>query len=224
MNQNTKIKRNIYLKIILLEIILVISMRFLVPVLANYPPYSEEHSFQLQFELITHNMQYVLLGVSAVFIHIFFINRLFKKIFIYMKKNPSQVSREEAELIRQDCFKIRPKIALIQLILLILILSSLFVLMDMTITLIVKFTLMYFTFFLSAAIISSLLIRADIDKIVMSTYRINEDVVLNFKRGTFYKSLLFGLIPFLIVIIIALTMFGYARVSEEKGNSRILLL
>ena len=36
----------IYFKIILIEIILAFVMNFLVPILANYPPHSEESAFQ----------------------------------------------------------------------------------------------------------------------------------------------------------------------------------
>ena len=51
------IKRNIYGKLIMLEIVVTMLMSFLVPKLSNYPPNSENMEFQKQIEPITHNMQ-----------------------------------------------------------------------------------------------------------------------------------------------------------------------
>ena len=65
-----KIKRNIYIKLILMEIGATVLMRFLMPLLANYPPDSEVPEFQTLIEPLTHTMQYVILGSLGVLLYI----------------------------------------------------------------------------------------------------------------------------------------------------------
>ena len=65
-----KIKFNIYAKIIFLEIIVLCIMRFLVPVLLNYPPMSEDKIFQSQIEPLSHTAQYLLLGAIGIIAYI----------------------------------------------------------------------------------------------------------------------------------------------------------
>ena len=42
------LKLRIYSKLLLLEVAVIVLMRFLIPVLSNYPPYSEAIDFQLK--------------------------------------------------------------------------------------------------------------------------------------------------------------------------------
>ena len=79
------IKRNIYGKLILLEVVVTMLMSFLVPKLSNYPPNSENMEFQKQIEPLTHNMQYLLLGSLGIILYIFFVRFILKDVFKYNK-------------------------------------------------------------------------------------------------------------------------------------------
>ena len=65
-----------------------------------------------------------------------------------------------------------------------------------------KFLLIYFAFFTVIAIISTSLIKSDLDNIIKSTYKINSNYKKVEKSGQFYIGLLSNLLPFFLVIII----------------------
>ena len=79
-----KIKFNIYAKIIFLEIIVLCIMRFLVPVLLNYPPMSEDKIFQSQIEPLSHTAQYLLLGAIGIIAYILCLSIFCSNIFKYL--------------------------------------------------------------------------------------------------------------------------------------------
>ncbi len=215
-----KTKLNIYLKIILVEIAVAFGMRYLVPILATYPPFSEEHHFQSLIEPFTHEVQYIALGLLGVIIHIVLIRIIFKDVFKYIDSKNKSSSKHDLNRIRKTCFNITPKLYLIQFLLLVLLLATLFLTVEISLNLMFKLLLIYFSFFIAAASLSNILIQSDLNIIIKSTYANNEiGAVLDFKKGQFYRNIMISLLPFLVVIIIALILIGYSSSSVEKGNS-----
>lgn len=214
--KNLKIR--IYSKLIFVEIAVISIMRFLLPVLANYPPYSETPSFQLKVETLTHNAQYVLLGVIAITLHLIFINIFFKSIFNYLKKNPEETTIEETNKIRQECYNIPKKLIIIQLVLLSLMLVVLFTMVEMSISLFIKFLLIYFSFFTAVWVISIVLIKKDLNKIIELTYSRYKKYEMPDNNTKFYKTLIYNLMPLFIAVIVNVTLFGYASTTERMGE------
>ena len=222
--QKTNVKRikfNIYAKIIVLEVVVLCIMRFFVPVLLNYPPMSEESVFQSQIEPISHTAQYILLGTTGIIAYILCLSIFCSKIFKYLDlyaKDKSRISKKLIEKVRQDCFSIPRKIVIVQVLLIILVLFMLFFMMNASIQICFKFLLIYFTFFTVIAIISSILIKQDLDVIIKSTYNIDKDYSDFKKASKFSMNLLFNLVPFFLVIIITISLLGYAKVSSSIGE------
>ena len=94
----------------------------------------------------------------------------------------------------------------------------LFVMMKANIKICFKFLLIYFAFFTVIAIISTSLIKSDLDNIIKSTYKINSNYKKVEKSGKFYIGLLSNLLPFFLVIIITISLLGYAKVSSAIGE------
>ncbi|MDO5555630.1 MAG: HAMP domain-containing sensor histidine kinase [Clostridia bacterium] len=212
------IKFKIYAKLIIVEIIVLIAMRFLVPILANYPPYSEISHFQLKVEMITHDVQYLFLGLLAVSLHLIFINVFFKNIFKYLKRDTKDTTLEETKKIRKQCYAIPKKLITIQLILLVLMLLILFTMVDMSFALCVKFLLIYFSFFMATWVISIVLIKKDLNKIIEYTYNNYTEYEMPDKKTMFYKTLIYNLFPLFIVVIVGITLFGYATTTDKVGE------
>lgn len=213
------LKLRIYSKLLLLEVAVIVLMRFLIPVLSNYPPYSEAIDFQLKIEVLTHDQQYILLGIFALLLQTFFIKIFFSDIFKYIKKDPKDVTIKETEQVRFQCYKIPKKLFFVQTILLGIVLCMLFSMVQISIILCIKFLLIYFSFFTASWVISMVLIRSDLNAIIESTYTINKNVTSFGKKTKFYKNLLLNLIPFFIFIMITISLLGYSKVTEQNGEN-----
>lgn len=212
------IKRNIYGKLILLEIAVVTLMKVLVPKLSNYPPNSENPAFQKLIEPISHNMQYLLLGSFGIILYVIFVSILLHRVFKYISKDKKDVSFEELQSVRHDCFNFPKKIIFVQLAVIIIVLIILFNSMTLDLHLILKFLLIYFSFFIVTAIISGIIIKNDIDAILISTYDINSNYLQTQKTSKFSNELIFNLLPFFIVVVIAIDLLGYSKTSEAIGE------
>lgn len=213
------LKLRIYIKLLLLEVAVIVLMRFLIPVLSNYPPYSEAIDFQLKIEVLTHDQQYILLGIFALLLQTFFIKIFFSDIFKYIKKDPKDVTIKETEQVRLQCYKIPKKLFFVQTVLLGIVLCMLFSMVQISIILCIKFLLIYFSFFTASWVISMVLIRSDLNAIIESTYTINKNVTSFGKKTKFYKNLLLNLIPFFIFIMITISLLGYSKVTEQNGEN-----
>lgn len=213
------LKLRIYSKLLLLEVAVIVLMRFLIPVLSNYPPYSEAIDFQLKIEVLTHDQQYILLGIFALLLQTFFIKIFFSDIFKYIKKDPKDVTIKETEQVRLQCYKIPKKLFFLQTVLLGIVLCMLFSMVQISIILCFKFLLIYFSFFTASWVISMVLIRSDLNAIIESTYTINKNVTSFGKKTKFYKNLLLNLIPFFIFIMITISLLGYSKVTEQNGEN-----
>ena len=213
------LKLRIYSKLLLLEVAVIVLMRFLIHVLSNYPPYSEAIDFQLKIEVLTHDQQYILLGIFALLLQTFFIKIFFSDIFKYIKKDPKDVTIKETEQVRLQCYKIPKKLFFVQTVLLGIVLCMLFSMVQISIILCIKFLLIYFSFFTASWVISMVLIRSDLNAIIESTYTINKNVTSFGKKTKFYKNLLLNLIPFFIFIMITISLLGYSKVTEQNGEN-----
>lgn len=216
-----RIKFNIYSKIIFLEILVIAIMKFLTPVLLNYPPMSEEAVFQSQIEPFSHTMQYISLGSLAVIIYILCIHHMCKSAFKFLDlyvKDKSKITTNLIKKVRKDCFIIPKKIILVQVVILVVILLMLFIMLKANVQLCFKFLLVYFAFFTVIAIISSVLIKQDLDIVIKLTYNIDADYSDFKKQSNFKGNLLFNLFPFFLVIIIIISLLGYAKGCSAIGE------
>ena len=211
-------KRNIYIKLIILEIVVIVLMNFLVPILSNYPPNSENIEFHSKIEPISHTMQYILLGGLGIVLYVVLVTFLLNKVFKFINNNDGTASLEELGKIREKCFAFSKQIVFVQLAAIIIILSILFFSMNLDLHLIFKFLLIYFSFFTAVAIISGVLTRNDIDNIVRQTYKINGKYTEIKHPSKFSNELLYNLLPFFIVVIITIALLGYAKTTETIGE------
>lgn len=216
-----KYKLKIYLKMILIDIVVVVAMALLVPVLSNYPPFSETPEFQLQIEAMTHTHQYIILGFLGVILHIAFIKIFFKDIFKFLKdkEEHKKIDKKQIEKVRLQCFRMNTKLFILQLIVLFLLLSILYFTVQISLALCIKFLLIYFSFIMTSAIIYIILIQDDLKYVIAQTYLINSDAITNYKKTKFSSNLIINLVPFFLVALIVMALLGYSKVCEKMGES-----
>lgn len=208
----------IYFKIILIEIILAFVMNFLVPILANYPPHSEESAFQAQILDLSHTGQYILLTSMAIGLQLILCQFIFKNCFKYVKKFPD-VSDEEVIKVRLETYKVNRRLLITIMSILIIVLLVLISMVTMNFWLMAKFTLVYFSLFFSGWIMQSTLLKTDLKDIIKSTYEIYPKVTLPYKQEKFYTSLLKDTLPLFLVILIVMSLLGYSLVQNQIGEN-----
>lgn len=208
----------IYFKLILIEVLLAFIMNFLVPVLASYPPHSEEAAFQAQLESFTHVQQYILLTSMAIGLQLIVCQFIFKNCFKYVKRFPD-VTDDEVIKVRNETYKVNRRLLLTTMVILIVMLLLLINMVSMNVWLITKFALIYFSLFFSGWIMQSTLIKIDLKDIIKSTYEVYPSVTLPNKQEKFYTSLLKDTLPLFLVILIVMSLLGYSLVQKQIGEN-----
>ena len=214
------IRTKIYAKSIGLQIAIIIVMKFLTPMLSNYPPLSENYEFQKQIEALSHNEQYLMLGAMFILTQLIFIHFIFRKIFKYLKKDKKKVTAKETEMIRETCFKIPRRLLISQTSILLAVLMVLFTIVQISPSLCMKFIIIYFSYFTAAWVFATTLLQSDLDRIVESTYKIYPKASIPKNRTKFYITLLRSLVPFFITIMITISLLGYSKIIDLNGENK----
>ena len=216
----TNFKLKFLLMVLVVDAITVILLYFIMPLVQNFPPLSENIAFQEQLEELTHIQQYIIAYILCISVHTFSFFLLMRKIFAYLKKyyNNAKISYDEILDVRKDCINIPYKVFLVQMVLIIAI-GMLF----NFIMLVSSFTIMRFTLMIIviASIISVILLigtQKMLYKVNISTYEVCNKYEKNIGyRITNSKNLLFQMIPFILVILIVISLIGYSKAVQQEG-------
>ena len=206
--------------VLVVDAITVILLYFIMPLVQNFPPLSENIAFQEQLEELTHIQQYIIAYILCISVHTLSFFLLMRKIFSYLKKyyNNDKISYNEILSVRKDCINIPYKVFLVQMVLIIAI-GMLF----NFIMLVSSFTIMRFTLMIIviASIISVILLigtQKMLYKVNISTYEVCNKYEKNIGyRITNSKNLLFQMIPFILVILIVISLIGYSKAVQQEG-------
>ena len=216
-----KFKIKIYSKIILIDIIIALIMSILVPVLANYPPHSEELAFQSQVLKVSHIWQYFILLIVTCTIHLIMCKFIFKNSFNYVKKFPA-VSDDEVIKVRFETYKANRRLLISTIITFVIDLVLLINMIIFNSWLIAKLSLILFSLLMSSWIMQTILIKSNLKDLVKSTYEVYPSVTLSNKIEKLYISLLKDTLPIFIVILILISLLGYSLVQNQIGNNYYL--
>ena len=216
----TNFKLKFLLMVLVVDAITVILLYFIMPLVQNFPPLSENIAFQEQLEELTHIQQYIVAFILCISVHTLSFFLLMRKIFSYLKKyyNNDKISYNEILSVRKDCINIPYKVFLVQMVLIIAI-GMLF----NFIMLVSSFTIMRFTLMIIviASIISVILLigtQKMLYKVNISTYEVCNKYEKNIGyRITNSKNLLFQMIPFILVILIVISLIGYSKAVQQEG-------
>ena len=74
------------LMVLIVDAIAVVLMYFIMPLVQNFPPLSEDFAFQRDVQVLTHIQQYTVAYILGISIHLFSFSILMKNIYKYLNK------------------------------------------------------------------------------------------------------------------------------------------
>ena len=214
--KHTKELKNFKLKLILMVLLLdaitAVLVYFVMPIVQNFPPLSENFAFQEEVQVLTHIEQYTIVYIIGILIHLFSFNLVMKKIYIYIdkynKKEP--ISYQEIKNVRKDCNNIPYKVFFVQMALIISIgVLFNFIMLASSLS-ILRFTLMIIALSSILSIILLIGTQKLLYNVTLTTYEISDKYEKNNGfRITNSQNLLFQMVPVIAVILIVISLIGY---------------
>lgn len=217
-----KMKLRLYILIILVNLILIFVTYKIMPIIQNYPPNSENITFQKSVEKLSHVEQYIMIFVVGTAIHIFTLNKSLKNIYRFLNKyhNKEKISYDEIKETRKDCITVPYKFYLLQIIIVLVLGMSLTFLLISDGLAILKFFLMLLAITTLIEIIQFTFIQRELKNVMIKTYRSESKYEKNLGlRLNFSTNLILQIIPFIGVSIIIISLIGYAKATEKFAET-----
>ena len=217
-----KIKKRLYMLIVLVNLILIFVTYKLMPIIQNYPPNSESIAFQKSVEQFSHIEQYLMIFIIGTAIQIYTLNRSLRNIYKFLNKyyKKEKIPYEEIKQTRDDCITVPYKYYLFQIVIVLILGMTLTLAMISNGLTILKFFLMLLAITTLIEIIQFIFIQRELKSVIVKTYDANEKYEKNIgMRLNFSSNLILQIIPFLAVSIIIISLIGYAKATEEYGNT-----
>lgn len=187
-----------------------------VPIILNYPKYSENPVFQLKIDPSTHLQQYMVSGIVVSLAMFIVISILYRDIFKFVKGKYSG----DLQKIRQQCFNIPKRM----MILFYVVVSFILVMLYFTngavsFAVWLKMYIVYVTLFLSVSLFLNMWIEDDLKKIIVLTF--NNAIEINFdvKKTKFENSSLLLIMPLTIVIFVIILLYSYSQITNRTGEA-----
>ena len=222
--KHTKELRNLKSKfaaiIFFTDFIAVVLIYFIMPLVQNFPPFSEDFSFQELVQPVTHIEQYSIIYIIGVTVHLLSFTILMQKIYKYLDKyyRNKKISYSEIKDIRKDCINIPYKIFFVQLFLIVAIGILFNFIMLASAFSIIRFTLMIIALASIISLILLMAIQKFLYNIILTTYNVTKKYEKHIGyRITNSQNLLFQMVPFITVILIVISLIGYSKSVQQEG-------
>lgn len=216
---NKKI-RMLHVRLISVLIGMAVIMYLLVPLLAGYPPRAEEAKFQKEvLGLFTHKNQYMSFNLLAIIGYLFALNYIFKNTINFLKtKDSKNISKQQIYKVRKEFYKLQTNLLVFYIVIAVSVILSVYVLVDMSLGLKIKFAIIYFLLSAFAWVISITMIRRDMIKVLEDTYQISPEYEFLGRNKKFYENVLSSIIPIFLTIFGIVIMFMYSQTINLKGD------
>ena len=223
MNDLKKWNLKMYVFIAIVNSLIVLVAYFVFPVVQGFSILAERDlDFQRMIEAATHPEQYTVMFVVATILHIIFIRFMTRRIRSFLAKTYSnkKIEKEEIARVRKDCINIPYKYYIVQIVS-ILVVGLLVVATSISNwVVLIKTIMMVFSIISLIALIQIIYLQGKFRKVILQTYNVDSSYEKNTGyRIKFSTNLIIQIIPFLAVSIIVISLLGYAKTTEEKGNS-----
>lgn len=225
-NKSTKELKNFKLKfiamILIVDLIAVLAVYIIMPLVQNFPPLSEDFSFQEEVQPLTHIQQYTIVYILGVSVHLISFKLLMKRIYKYLNKHyrKEPISYEEIKKVRKDCVNIPYKVFFVQMVTITSIGILFNFIMLASALSILRFTLMIIAVASIISIILLIVSQKFLYAVILKTYEDSNKYEKNIGyRITNSQNLLFQMVPFIAVILIIISLIGYSKAVQQEGFS-----
>ena len=226
MNKSTKqvkkFKRKFISSIFLLDFITIIILYLIMPTIQGYPPYSENFAFQAKVQPLTHIEQYIAILLIGMALNIISLRLYMKRIYAYINKSYKNTKIEYDEIlkVRKDCINVPYKLAIFEFAGILILGLLLNLIMLARPFAVVKFTLMIISLASITALSVLIISQKYLYNILESTY--NKDKKYEKNNGIRIKnslSLQIQMLPFVLVVLILISLVGYSKAMDKHGET-----
>lgn len=187
-----------------------------VPIILNYPKYSENPVFQLKIDPSTHLQQYMVSGIIVSIAMLIIISILYRDIFKFVKGK----YQGNLQKIRQQCFKMPKRM----LILFYMVVSFILIMLYFTngavsFAVWLKMYIVYVTLFLSVSLFLNMWIEDDLKKIIVLTFKDSTEINFDVKKTKFENSSLLLIMPLTVVIFVIILLYSYSQITSRTGQA-----
>ena len=206
--------------ILTVDFIAFIIVYFMMPLIQNFPPLSENLMFQKEVQSFTYIQQGSIAYIIGIAIHLISFRLLMRRIYQYLDQydKKEKIPYSEIKLVRKDCINIPYKVFFIQMIIITFLgIAFNFIIQAPT------FSVLRFTFMMVAmGVFISIILLIGFQKllypVILTTYEISKQYEKqNGYRISNSQNILFQMVPLIGVILIAISFIGYSKVVQQKG-------
>ena len=225
-NKNTKqvkiFKKKFISSIFLLDLITIIALYLIMPTIQGYPPYSENFAFQDKVQTLTHIEQYTVILLIGMALNIISLKLYMKNIYTYINKSykETRIEYEEILKVRKDCINVPYKLAIFEFAGILILGLLLNLIMLARPFAVVKFTLMIISLASITALSVLIISKKYLYNILESTYQKERKYEKN--NGIRLKnslSLQIQMLPFVLVVLILISLVGYSKAMNKQGET-----
>ena len=196
-----------------------LALYFLIPFILNYPNGTYGTNFQTELENTVYWQQVVLISFSICLI--FAITIIIKTNFLIKHydviKHPEKHSHKEINFVKEKLYNVPYSIFILNLIIPSIALTVIhaFTIQQLSITTLKMFIIVFsfVTLFVTGIFIYNNNLFKDILSHLPAT---NNDKI---KRSSITKRMLYHTVPIIVASLLFVTLLGYVKVANEKGNS-----
>ena len=215
-----KYKLKFFLLVCIADLIAVIMSYFIMPLVQNFPPHTENFAFQDAVQVLTHVQQYTIAFFMGITLHTISFNILMRKIYRYLNKyyHKESISYEEVLQVRKQCVNIPYKFYLFQILLFLAIGLFFNVIMLANLLSVIRFTLIILSIASMLSVLLLVVSQKLLTKVILTTYDIHPKYEKNIGfRITNSKNIIIQMTPIVLVILIVITLIGYSKAVTQEG-------
>lgn len=210
----------------IVDILAVLMFYPLIPKLLNYPINSIDNSFQVAINGLTYTQQYISILILCIFIENIILTIAYKNISKLLDQMNQGRNIDKLYIKAVKTIENTPIIIyLLQVIAPVIIIAITFLILNGNIGVIVKVALVFFAMLLSVATISYVFAKRVFKDILIDLFYntnknndIGKELLNKIRRSSIKGSVIFVVLPLLIVTIVFITFIGYSNLTKQKGD------